>query len=212
MDHRNRKWKADHDRATDALVPRRMVLGSSGLAALGLLSGAALGQVEKKETDSKKPTPEMPEEFKERMEKSKAFSERLRNANSMEERQQIMNEQMAWQRQRAFEDLKEQLRVPDQEWPVVKPRLQAVYDLVHPGRLMMGRGEQPKTELEQRSRELRELLQGENPAADQIKAKLAAFRVAKEKGTQELVNARRSLCQIMNLRQEAVLVLNGLLD
>ena len=75
-----------------------------------------------------------------------------------------------------------------------------------------GRNEVPKTEVEQRSRELRELLQADKAEADQIKARLTAFRAAKEKANQQLAGARQSLRQIMNLRQEAVLVLNGLLD
>jgi chromosome segregation ATPase len=136
----------------------------------------------------------------------------MRHAASMEESRQIMNEQMAWQREQAIDDLKEQLGFSDREWPIIKPRLQAVYDLVHPARPMMGRNEQPMTETEQRSRELREALQGENPVPDQIKAKLAALRAAKERASQTLAQARQNLRQIMNLRQEAVLVLNGLLD
>ena len=47
---------------------------------------------------------------------------------------------------------------------------------------------------------------------EEIKAKLTALRAAKERATQELAKARQGLRQIMNLRQEAVLVLNGLLD
>jgi hypothetical protein len=77
---------------------------------------------------------------------------------------------------------------------------------------MMGKNEPPKTELEQRSRELRELLRDDAAGADQIKAKLTAFRAAKEKTARELAGARQSLRQLMSLRQEAVLVLNGLLD
>jgi len=194
------------------VISRRLVLGSSGLAMLGVLSGSALGQTEKKEPGPKKPGGQPPREIQERMEKSKAFGERMRNADSMEEREQIMNEQMAWQRQQAVEDLKEQLGLSDQEWSVIKPRLQVVYNLVHPATPMMGRSEQPKTELEQRSRELRELLREDAPGADQIKAKLTAFRAAREKANQQLAGARQSLRQVMNLRQEAVLVLNGLLD
>jgi hypothetical protein len=38
------------------------------------------------------------------------------------------------------------------------------------------------------------------------------LRAAKEKAVQELAKARQGLRQLMNLRQEAVLVLNGLLD
>jgi hypothetical protein len=76
----------------------------------------------------------------------------------------------------------------------------------------MGRNEQPKTELEQRSRELRELLHDDAVGADQIKAKLTALRAAKERAVRELAGARQTLRQLMTLRQEAVLVLNGLLD
>ncbi len=66
--------------------------------------------------------------------------------------------------------------------------------------------------MEQRSRELRELLQADKAEVEQIKAKLAAYRAAKNKANQELAAARQSLRQIMDLRQEAVLVVNGLLD
>lgn len=200
------------DEVIDPMISRRSALGSSGLALLGVLSGSALGQTENKEADTKKAAPQPPKDVQKRIAQSKAFAEWMQNAGTMEERQQITNEQMAWQRQRTFEDLKEQLRVSDQEWPVVKPRLQAVYDLVHPVRPMIGRNEQPKTEVEQRSRELREALQGDSLGVDQIKAKLTVFRAAKQRAAQELAGARQSLRQLMTLRQEAVLVLNGLLD
>ncbi len=108
--------------------------------------------------------------------------------------------------------MKDQLGLSDQQWSVVKPRLQTVYDLVHPRPPMMGRNEPPKTEVEQRSRELREVLRDEKVEADQIKAKLTALRAAKEHAVQQLINARQNLRQVITLRQEAVLVLNGLLD
>jgi len=62
------------------------------------------------------------------------------------------------------------------------------------------------------SSELRELLRNESATAEQIKAKLAALRAAKQKAAQDLATARQSLRQLMSLRQEALLVLNGLLD
>lgn len=146
------------------------------------------------------------------MEQSRVFAERLRNAESMEERQQIMHEQMAWQQQRAIDDLRDQLGLSDQEWSVVKPRLHAVYDLVHPRPPMMGRSEPPRTDLEQRRQELSELLRDEKARVSEIKTKLTALRAAKERTVQELVKARQNLRQVMTLRQEAPLVLNGLLD
>jgi hypothetical protein len=188
-------------------ISRRAAVASSGVGLLGLLCGSVLGQ-EKAEAGRKGP----PREMQERMEQSKAFSERLRNASSMEERMKIIQERNEEDRRRAVEELKRQLRVSDQEWAVVKPRVEKVYDLVHPVRLMDVGNNQKKSEVDERSRELRELLGDEGANADQIKAKLTALRAAKEKATQELAAARQSLRQIMNLRQEAVLVLNGLLD
>jgi hypothetical protein len=147
------------------------------------------------------------------MEQSRIFSERMRNAGSMEERAKIMEERAAADRRRAVDDLKDQLGVSDEEWSVVKPRVEAVYHLVHPQRQGLGRPEaRALSPVEQKSRELRELLANKDAKAEEIKAKLTAFRSAKEQERQELVKARQSLRQLLTLRQEAVLVLNGLLD
>ncbi len=42
--------------------------------------------------------------------------------------------------------------------------------------------------------------------------KLTALRDAQEKARQELVDARKKLSEILTLRQEALLVLRGLLE
>ncbi len=114
------------------MFSRRSALSSSGLVLLGVLSGSALGQIENQEGDAKRPQAQPPKASQKSAEKAKALMERLQNAGSGEERRQAMNELMASQRQMAIESLRNQLRVSDQEWPVVKPRLLAVYDLVRP--------------------------------------------------------------------------------
>jgi chromosome segregation ATPase len=167
---------------------------------LGVLSASALGQERR----------EPPPEFREMAERSRAFSERMRHARDPEEMRKIMDEQMALQRARAVENLKEQLGVSEAEWTVVRPRLEAVYERVH-AQPVRGNVE-PTTPVEQRRKELRELLRDENAEAEQIKARLSALRAEKEKARQELAKARRELQQIMTLRQEAVLVLAGLLE
>jgi hypothetical protein len=48
--------------------------------------------------------------------------------------------------------------------------------------------------------------------ADDIKAKLTAYRAAREKAKQELAKAQQDLRQVLTLRQEAQLVLMGMLD
>lgn len=179
---------------------------------LVLLSGSALGREEGTEAQRRRSESGLPRQVRERMEQSTAFAERMRNAGSMEERMQIMEEQRAWERKRAVEDLKEQLGVSEQEWTVIQPRIQAVYDLVHPPLRMRPGSAQPTNDVERKRRDLQELLRDEKAPADEIKAGLTALRAAKERATQELSRVRQSLRQLMTLRQEAVLVLNGLLD
>jgi len=208
------EWKTDEStfdgwrRTPDLMISRRQAVTASSLAVLGLLSPSAFG-----EAGEKSPAPpNLPKEILERMEKSKAFSERMQNAGSNAGRLQVMSEQMAQQQQMVFESLRTQLQISDEEWPVVRPRLQAVYDLVRPVPVFGPRNAQPATPVEQRSRELREVLGNKDAKAEEIKPRLTALRAAKEQARQELVRARESLRQIMTVRQEAVLVLNGLLE
>jgi DNA repair exonuclease SbcCD ATPase subunit len=182
-------------------------VGSSALALFGVLSGSVFGREKGKYVDTPQAGNQPPKEIQERMEEARAFSERLHNATTMEERRKIMEERMAADRRRAIEDLREQLSVPEAEWAVVKPRLEAVYNLRHL-RPATGSG---RTEVQQKSAELSELLRNKE-AADQIKAGLTALRAEKDKARQELATAQQSLRQILTLRQEALLVLNGLLD
>ena len=212
MKKQDRDMTVPRDRTTVPGLSRRLALRSSGLALLGVLSGSVLSQTENQEGSEKRPAAQPSKGSQKNADKAKAFIERMQNPGNGAGRPQAISEQFARQRQMAFESLRNQLRVSDQEWAVIKPRLLVVYDLVRPAIPMMGRNEPPKSELEQRSRDLRELLQADKAEADQIKAKLTAFRTAKEKANQQLAGARQSLRQLMTLRQEAVLVVNGLLD
>lgn len=190
-----------------APISRRVAVSTSGLAVLGILAGEAFGQEEKTQANRQEPA----RQAQERREQRKAFAERMRGAGSAEDRLKMIEEMRAMDRQRAIDDLKSQLGISDREWPVVKPRIEAVYDLVHP--LPTRVGVDPKrTEVGQRSDELRELLRDEGTAADRIKTGLTALRAAQEKAAQELAKARQNLRQLLTLRQEAILVLNGLLD
>ena len=146
------------------------------------------------------------------MEQSRAFGERMQNAGGPEEMRKIMEEQAAQHRTRAVEDLKGQLGVSDREWAVIRPRVEAVYDLVYPPQRSVRGPGLPSSPVDQRTRALRGVLADKEAASEKIKTALTALRAAKEQTRQELVKARQDLRQIMTLRQEAVLVLNGLLD
>jgi len=211
MGQKGQRILSDYDKTPSAVISRRAAVGVSGLAVIGLLARAALGQEENKKADRQGSGAGRRKEMQDRMEEFKTFSERMRNA-SPEERMKIMQEQRVQQHQRAIEDLKGQLKVSDKEWPVVTPRVEKVYNLVHPLRPMGAGSEQPRTDVDKASSELRELLRDDSAAADQIKAKLAVLRAAKQKAAQDLAAARQSLRQLMTLRQEAQLVLNSLLD
>ncbi|HSW02750.1 MAG TPA: hypothetical protein VLI39_21480 [Sedimentisphaerales bacterium] len=186
------------------VISRRAAIGASGLAALNLFSVSALGQ--ERARDSR-------QEIQERMEQFRVFSERMQNAASPEERSRIMEERAAWERTRAIEDIRGQLEVAEAEWSVLKPRVEAVYKLVHPQPQSGGPGNMgPMSPVDRSKNELRQMLANKDAPADQIKAKLTALRAAQEHSRQELTKARQNLRQLLTLRQEAALVLNGLLD
>jgi hypothetical protein len=213
MEYRERGKNDGWTGTVGRLISRRVVIRASGLAALALLSGSALGAEEAKKADAGKSGDEARKRVQQQAEQSKAFFERFRNANSEEERTKIMSENYAQRQRQAIEDLKGQLGISDADWPAVKPRIETVYNLVHPQPQMFGPGmSQPKTEVQLKSNELRELLRDEKAATERIKSTLAAYRAAKEKANRELVSARQNVRQVMTLRQEALLVLNGLLD
>jgi hypothetical protein len=205
MKQQGHRRSGDWCGARATMLSRRGVVGSSGLALLGLLSGSVLGQ-EKKEPQGKPGR-----DGRERMEEFNAYAERMRNA-SPEERMRIMEERRVQDQRRAIEDFKVRLGVSDKDWPAIKPRIERVYTLVHPLPQMGTGSERPRTEVQRRSSELRDLLRSEGAAVDRIKAALAVLRAAKEKAAQELAAAKQDLRQLMTVRQEAELVLSGLLD
>ncbi len=193
-------------RTTEGAISRRTVLGASAVALLGLLSGSALGGEQGREARAA-----LPSQMRQRMEESQAYAERMRDAGA-EERVQMMRERMTARHQQAIEDLKEQLGISDKEWPVIKPRIEAVYNLVRPLPQSVGGNASTRSEVQQKMQELREVLGDKGADVDRIKTKLTAVRTAKEKANQKLAAAQKGLRQLMTIRQEATLVLNGLLD
>jgi hypothetical protein len=143
-------------------------------------------------------------------------------------------------RARMVERLKEQLGAKDEEWKVMEPRLQKVMDLSRqvdrpgrgaffgrggrrgagqdagtekrPGRGPEGAPGRETTAVEKASDELQKVLDSESAKADEIKAKLTALREAREKAKQDLAKAQQDLKQILTVKQEAKLVLAGLLN
>ena len=122
--------------------------------------------------------------------------------------------------ERIMERYRENLGISVAEWKVVQPKVQAVMDnrisgtsgmmSFFGGRGSRGRGDS-STEKTPTS-ELRDLLEKENPAKGEIKAKLAAYRADRKAREAKLNKAQEDLRQLLTLKQEAQAVLSGLLN
>ena len=153
-----------------------------------------------------------------------------------------MRQRMEEFRQRISDRFREQLGATEDEWKVLEPRLEKVQQLMRQSRGgsrggmiggMFGGGgrfgrdrdrgpregqppegapevEQP--DVVQKTEALRSLLEDETSSASSIKAALDALRAARQKAQQELAAARKELCEVITAKQEAQLVLMGILE
>ncbi|MGB2819499.1 MAG: hypothetical protein WBF17_00855 [Phycisphaerae bacterium] len=136
-------------------------------------------------------------------------------------------------RRRMSDQMREDLGCSEDEWKVLQPRIEKVQELQRQGRGGFrgfggrggrGRGpggevqrpegapEQEQPEVEKKTEALRSLLDDKASGAQAIKAALAALRKAREQAQQKLVAARKDVREVVTMRQEARLVLMGILD
>lgn len=136
-------------------------------------------------------------------------------------------------RQRMSEMMKERLGVTDEEWEVLGPKLEAVTEAQQDMRgggmmgMMGGRGmrggmggpggqrggeQAEQSELQQAQQALNQTLQNEEASADEIQDNLTAYREAREAAEEKLEEARGELKELVTARQEAMLVMMGMLE
>jgi len=135
-------------------------------------------------------------------------------------------------RRQQLERLKESMKPgSDEEWQILAEKVQAIWTLQREARGgFMGRGrggsdagDPLATAYREASAALRELLEAENPAPEQLQPALEKLRTARaemaaarEKKSEEaklkLAAAREELKSIVTLRQEAVLVVSRILE
>ena len=138
-----------------------------------------------------------------------------RGARQQRGGQQFNPQQM---QERYMNRVKESLGVNDEEWKVLKPKVEKVRTAqMNTQRMGMGRrtGERAGTELspiQKASQELQTVLAKKDSSAKDISAKLTALREAKKKSETELAEARKALKELLTQRQEAQLVMMGLLE
>jgi hypothetical protein len=117
--------------------------------------------------------------------------------------------------------LKEQMGCTDEEWAVLKPRVEKVMEAQQAQRMgammrfgagMRGDRQAPDTPSQPEADALRKAVEDKNAKAEDVQKKLEAFRAAKKKQDAELNTARTQLRELLTARQEAALVLAGILD
>lgn len=124
--------------------------------------------------------------------------------------------------------LKESLKISDEEWTVLQPRIKKVTDLQRASRAGSMRGwggrrnrggddgdqqdERTLTPIQQTTKDLQDVLEKEGATAEQIKAKLDAYRAARVTAEAELTKSRAELRELLTINQEAQLVVMGILE
>lgn len=126
---------------------------------------------------------------------------------------------------RMNERMREQLGASAEEWEVLRPKFEKVTQAqraLRPGGFGFGRRGGPggpgaddaedASPLAAATRDLRETLDREDASAEDIQAKLTALREAREQARRELEAAQDELRALLTQRQEATLVMMGVLD
>jgi len=120
----------------------------------------------------------------------------------------------------------EQLGVSEEEWAVLKPKIDKVRTLRMQSMTGFGGmgfgapggpggpfgGDRAASPVQQANRELQDALNNKGTPDDVVKAKLAAVRDAKAKAQQDLKAAQDELKDLVTARQEATLVTMGVLE
>jgi hypothetical protein len=144
-------------------------------------------------------------------------------------------------RQQMSERLRESLGASTDEWKILQPMIEKVQTLQRQARGGMGRpggfgdrprgdrrpddrrpedrrpddrqqGDRQQSDVEKKTEALQTLLQNKESKTDEIKVALAALRESRAKAKAEVETAQTALRQVVTVRQEAQLVMMGVLD
>ncbi|QOV88850.1 hypothetical protein [Humisphaera borealis] len=125
--------------------------------------------------------------------------------------------------ERWLETVHEQIKPSEAEWDVLKPRVDKVIRLVrevNAGRESKGvrepRAEKiddmATTDVHLKSKALNDALFDPFTSPSRVREHVAAYRAARESAKQNLLRAQEELRQLLTTRQEAILIIMGLLD
>jgi peptidoglycan hydrolase CwlO-like protein len=128
--------------------------------------------------------------------------------------------------QNRLDRIKNDLGASDDDWKALEPKISNVMQLQFQNQMARGRGFQrrgggnnqdpnantPTNPIQAAMRELQTTLDNKDATPEQIKSKLEAVRDARKKADENLKKSQDDLRELLTVRQEAVLVSNGILD
>ncbi len=127
--------------------------------------------------------------------------------------------------------IKNDLKITDEEWTIIGPRMNRVIDLTNnnnarlatfrkmsrkwytdSGITIKAYDQEDKNPVETASDNLEKLVKNETATTEEIKEALTKLRAAREATQQELVKAQEELKEVLTIKQEAKLVMYGILE
>jgi hypothetical protein len=132
--------------------------------------------------------------------------------------------------------VKQVIGVSDDEWPVLKPRVERVLGLLReanagrdlrppktkeskkdakrtdPPRDPAAAAPQATSQVEERSRDLLQAVADQQVPVGEVRDRIAAIRQARAKARADLTKAQEELRELLTVRQEAVLIVVGVLE
>lgn len=121
-------------------------------------------------------------------------------------------------RQRAINQLKEQLGSSDDEWAVLQPKIEKIQTLTSDAGVPTPRigisitNSKSASEVTAKQQALRQALQNAVASDSEIRQKITELRDARAQARQLLAKARQELADLVTSRQEAILIDRGILD
>ena len=127
--------------------------------------------------------------------------------------------------------IKNDLKITDEEWTIIEPRLARVIELTNnnnarlatfrkmsrrwyadSGIVLKKYENEVKNPVENASDNLSAIVNSETATTEEIKAALTKLRAAREATQQEIVKAQEELMEVLTIKQEAKLVMYGILE
>ena len=158
-----------------------------------------------------------------KVEKGKKAADNKTAEEKKKERAEMWRKRIEGWKKRMEEGMMKKLGVTEEEWQVLKPRIEKVQKLMgRKGgrglRALFGRGrgrsntDEVKSDADKASEALNELIENKTAKSADIKAAMEKLRAARKKEAAELLAARKELREVVTVKQEAILFMMQMLD